>query len=145
MKNILLILLFTLSIILTGCHPGLHLNVSATNHLNPDINHHPSPVVMYLYTMKQRELFDLANFKSLTSPSKTLDDSLVKSYIFEIYPGQAKALSLPLTKTENYIGIFTAYRKLPSDNWKKVIDISTHPSSVTLTIKLDSNTMHINR
>ncbi|WP_230389701.1 type VI secretion system lipoprotein TssJ [Piscirickettsia salmonis] len=70
--------------------------------------------------MKQRELFDLANFKSLTNPSKTLDDSLVKSYIFEIYPGQAKALSLPLTKTENYIGIFAAYRKLPSDNWKKV-------------------------
>ncbi|WP_230396807.1 type VI secretion system lipoprotein TssJ [Piscirickettsia salmonis] len=139
--------------------------------------------------MKQRELFDLANFKSLTNPSKTLDDSLVKSYIFEIYPGQAKALSLPLTKTENYIGIFAAYRKLPSDNWKKVnkfaqnsiylssqqatryfgklplrvvmrfvffrsklrgirplaIDISTHPSSVTLTIKLDNNTMHINR
>ncbi|ODN42527.1 type VI secretion system lipoprotein TssJ [Piscirickettsia litoralis] len=145
MKNHILILLFTSFIALAGCSPGLHLNFNATSNLNPDINHHPSPVVVYLYTLKQRELFDLANFQSLVNASKTLSDSLVKSYTFEIYPGQTKELSLPLSKTASYIGLFAAYRDLPVNSWKNVIDISHHPSSVTLAIKLDNNTIKVSR
>jgi len=135
-----------LILILQGCaaHSGIKsdINVKTAAYLNPDINGHPSPVVLTIYELKSQQYFNQATYNQLaTEPTNTLKTSLIDLHPFEIQPNYNFNDTLYLNNNIHYIGVTAAYRNIDSALWKKLLPLPHNTKKIKLLINLESENL----
>lgn len=124
------IFLVTLFLLLTGCStvnyivpPSTDLEFNVADDVNPDINGRPSPVVIKVFELSSRAVFDTQDFFSLYGDAeKVLGPDLLNKDEIELQPGQKFDYKMTLDKNTRFIGIVVAYRSIDKAKWRGVIE-----------------------
>ncbi|WP_240478353.1 type VI secretion system lipoprotein TssJ [Photobacterium aquae] len=119
------------SIILSGCtvanyvvSPYTSVKFEITEDVNPDLNGRASPVVVKVFSLSSRTLFDNQDFFSIyDDPNKVLGPDLIETNEFEFLPGSNYQYEINLTPGIRYAGILVAYRDIENARWREVIEI----------------------
>ncbi|MET1254954.1 type VI secretion system lipoprotein TssJ [Aliikangiella maris] len=102
--------------------PFTDLNFKAAPELNPDLKGRPSPVVVKIYELGSRTIFDGSDFFVLyEKPQTVLKGDLLSKDELEFRPGQQSTHRLTLNKGTKYIGLIVAYRDISNSRWRAVI------------------------
>jgi len=126
LSNMFLAVLF---LFLTGCStvnyivpPSTDLEINVAKDVNPDINGRPSPVVIRVFELSSRAVFDTQDFFSLYgNAEKALGPDLLKKDEIELQPGQKLDYKMKLNQNTRFIGIIVAYRDIDKAKWRAVI------------------------
>lgn len=89
----------------------LFVNIKAEENINPSTNNIPSPVVLRVYQLKDKTIFNEANFLQLYHNDEDVlkNDLLSKRIITDLYPGNEKKITIPLMEGSQYIGVLVEY------------------------------------
>lgn len=129
---------FTALVLLAGCSSlspystltKVNLKLTASDHLNPDINGRASPIVVSLFELKHPVAFESSDFFSLYERAKeSLAPDMVATEELELRPGETVELNLTVKKCSHYVGILAAYRDLSDTKWRYTINVA--PEAVT--------------
>ncbi len=117
--SLILLLLFSLS----GCSlidffkAGgiLFVNIKTEDNINPNANNIASPVVLRIYQLKDKTIFNESSFLQLYHNDEDVlkNELLSKRVITGLYPGNEKEITIPLMEGSQYIGViveFSNYR-----------------------------------
>lgn len=121
--------LFALS--LTACsvanmvvEPFSKLEFEVAENINPDINGRPSPVVVKVFELSSRTLFDNQDFFALFDDAESvLGPDLISKTEFDFEPDSQYEHSLSLSPGVRYAGILVAYRDIDTASWREVVAI----------------------
>ncbi|GAA5217864.1 type VI secretion system lipoprotein TssJ [Corallincola platygyrae] len=117
--------------VLSGCSavnavvdPYTYLNFHVAEDVNPDRNGRPSPVVVKVYELSSRTVFDSQDFFSLYDDADAVlgPDLLVKDE-FEFEPGEHVEFKMKINPNVRYAGLLVAYRDIENARWREVIEI----------------------
>jgi type VI secretion system protein VasD len=117
----------------------VRLSVEASATLNLDACGHPTPVVLRLYELAQRDRFERATFFELYDhESAALAATVLSRRVVVLHPGETWRASLTLLPQTRAIGVMAAYEKISEATWRSAVDVS--PSTTrTLTVTADTN------
>jgi type VI secretion system protein VasD len=105
--------------------PSTDLIFHVAKDVNPDLNERPSPVVVTIYQLSSRTIFDNQDFFSLYENAQTiLGPDLLTKQELELQPEQEMVQTLKLNKNANYVGIVVAYRDVDNSRWRGVVEVS---------------------
>lgn len=131
-------------LILAGCSTlspyshltKLHLRLTASDQLNPDLNGRPSPIVVRLYELKHAVAFENADFFSLYERAReALAPDMVATEELELRPGETLELKLSVQKGSRYVGVVAAYRDLSQASWRSTLHLAPRTATeVDLTL-----------
>jgi type VI secretion system protein VasD len=131
LKNILFAIGFVVSAgFLSGCAtlnaivpPSTDLKFNVSADINPDKSGRPSPVVVKVFELSSRTIFDTQDFFTLyESPENILGPDLLKKDELELQPEQIKEHKMVLNKNTRYIGFVVAYRDIDGSRWRAVVE-----------------------
>lgn len=122
---------FSLLFLVLGCTtmnkivpPSTDLIISVSKNVNPDASERPSPVVMKIFELSSRTIFDTQDFFSLyDTPEKTLGPDLLKKDELELQPDSVKEYKMSLNRNTRYVGVVVAYRNIDQARWRAVIEV----------------------
>lgn len=102
----------------------LDVDLSAREGLNPDDAGRATSVVVRVYQLRDRKIFDGASYDDLLKKDRTiLAQDLQDSKAVALNPGASASLSQPMKADTNYVAIVAFYRNPGSDDgWKYVIE-----------------------
>ncbi|MGF1702371.1 type VI secretion system lipoprotein TssJ [Photobacterium makurazakiensis] len=134
MKPLFMVITFALmTIVIVGCtvanyvvpaYTSLNFNISSD--VNPDLNGRPSPIVVKVYELSSRTLFDNQDFFSLyDDPKYVLGPDLIEKNEFEFSPKSQYEYKLKLSPGVRYAGIIVAYQDIENARWREVVNIDT--------------------
>jgi len=105
--------------------PSTDLVFHVADDANPDLDGRPSPVVVTIYELSSRTIFDNQDFFSLyESAESILGPDLLSKQELELQPEQKFEQTLVLNKNANYVGVVVAYRDVDNSRWRGVVDVS---------------------
>lgn len=95
-----------LLVFLVGCStvnkfvpPSTDLNINVAADVNPDISGRPSPVVLKVFELSSRTIFDTQDFFSLyDTPEEILGPDLLKKDELELQPGSKLEYKMSLNR-----------------------------------------------
>ena len=112
----------------TGCASGpkpakVNLNLVASNSVNPDLEGHPSPVVVQIYRIRAADAFNNARFFELYDDAEqVLGQDLVGVTEIEMSPNSKRTLPVEgMTVDTRYIGVLAAYRDIDKARWRAIL------------------------
>ncbi len=117
--------------------PEARFYINASHTINPDSNGRPSPLVVNVYELKSKSLFEALDFFSLyDSADKFLGpDLLVKKEIY-LQPGEKLVYQADVNSNVEYVGFVAAYRDINNSNWRAITSIDTNDQNEYL-VELD--------
>lgn len=121
-----------LVVAMAGCSsapkPGIvALSISAGGDINPDATGQATPVVVRVYQLAADAQFQSADFFQLYDKEQAvLGADLLGREEVTISPGGARALSIPLKPTAQFIGIAVAFRDIDRASWRAVVAVPPH-------------------
>ena len=128
-------IIFTLvmSVFLGGCSVANYvvpayttLKFEISEDVNPDLNGRASPVVVKVFELSSRTLFDSQDFFALYDiPQDVLGPDLIGKKEFEFAPGSQHIYELNLPTGIRYAGILVAYQDIENARWREVVEIDT--------------------
>jgi type VI secretion system protein VasD len=133
LKNIILaVLISTTAVLISSCAtinsiipPSTDINFNVSADINPDMNGRASPVVVKVFELSSRTIFDTQDFFTLyESPEDILGPDLLKKDELELQPEELKKYKMVLNKNTRYVGFVVAYRNIDSSRWRSVIEVS---------------------
>ena len=133
LKNILMAILVSTALVgITSCStinaiipPSTDINFNVSADINPDMNGRASPVVVKVFELSSRTIFDTQDFFTLYETSEDiLGPDLLKKDELELQPDQIKTHKMVLNKNTRYVGFVVAYRNIDSSRWRSVIEVS---------------------
>lgn len=105
--------------------PSTDLIFHVADDTNPDLEGRPSPVVVTIYELSSRTIFDNQDFFSLYENSESiLGPDLLTKQELELQPEQKITQTLTLNKNANYVGVVVAYRDVDNSRWRGVVEVS---------------------
>ena len=105
--------------------PSTDINFNASADINPDMNGRASPVVIKVFELSSRTIFDTQDFFTLyESPEDILGPDLLKKDELELQPEELQQYKMVLNKNTRYVGFVVAYRNIDSSRWRSVIEVS---------------------
>ena len=124
------VVLSALVFLLSGCStvnyivpPSTDLKFNVAEDVNPDINGRPSPVVIKVFELSSKAVFDTQDFFSLYGDAeKVLGPDLLKRDEVELQPGQEFKYEMTLDKNTRFIGVVVAYRDIDKAKWRGVVE-----------------------
>jgi len=100
------------------------LSISASEHLNPDIDNRASPIVLRIYQLTHIDTFNNSDFFALYENDQSL---LAKDLKFreelEIKPSESSIKTLNINPDSKYIAVLGAFRDLDNAQWKSFLAI----------------------
>ena len=149
-RTLTLCALLLLSITTSGCFTKkappptqLAAKIVTSQHLNPNADGAPSPLVVRLYELKSTAKFKNADFFSLfDNDTQALGADLLAKDEFRFNPGDSKALQRKLDPATRFIGVMAAYRDLEKSVWQTTAPIAEHQLN-SYTILLGRNEISI--
>lgn len=136
------ICILTLSFV-SGCSvanyvvdPYTTLDFKVSENVNPNVNGRASPVVVRVFELSSRTLFESQDFFTLfDDASGVLGPELISKSEFEFEPGQEYKHSVSLRPGVRYAGILVAYQDIDNASWREIVEISpTSYSTVTVNV-----------
>lgn len=106
----------------------LHLDFTARETLNTDARESNSlsePVVVRIYQLKDRKVFDKTVYQQLLKEGDTiLKDDLLASRDVVVKPGGDASLDLPLEADAQFVAVIGLFRHpdMESNTWKQVLE-----------------------
>ena len=127
----LYLLSFSLLFLVLGCTtmnkivpPSTDLIINVSKSVNPDTSERPSPVVMKIFELSSRTIFDTQDFFSLyDTPEKILGPDLLKKDELELQPDSVQQYKMSLNRNTRYVGVVVAYRNKDQARWRAVIEV----------------------
>ena len=104
----------------------VEFTLHSTNRLNPSDSGQPVPVVVRIYTLRDRGRFDSATFQELWKQDYDyLGDDLLDRKEITLKPDSREPLEFTLDKEkeENFLGVMALFRKYQTGTWRTVIPI----------------------
>ena len=122
---------FSLLFLVLGCStvnklvpPSTDLIINVSKNVNPDTSDRPSPVVMKIFELSSRTIFDTQDFFSLyDTPEKLLGPDLLKKDELELQPNSVQKYKMSLNRNTRYVGVVVAYRNIDQARWRAVIEV----------------------
>ncbi|ADT70245.1 MAG: type VI secretion system protein VasD [Pseudoalteromonas tetraodonis] len=122
---------FSLLFLVLGCTtmnkivpPSTDLIINVSKNVNPDTSERPSPVVMKIFELSSRTIFDTQDFFSLyDTPEKILGPDLLKKDELELQPDSVQQYKMSLNRNTRYVGVVVAYRNIDQARWRAVIEV----------------------
>lgn len=100
------------------------LKFDVSRHVNPDLKGRASPVVVKVFELSSKTIFESQDFFSLyDEPEKYLGPDLILKNEFEFAPGSQHFYDLSLAPGSRYAGILVAYRDIDNARWREVVEI----------------------
>lgn len=131
MSNKLLLCLVSSVLLISSCAtmnnivpPSTDLQINVADNVNPDVTGRSSPVVMKIYELSSRTIFDTQDFFSLyDDPETILGPDLLKKDELELQPDTTQEYKMKLNKNTRYVGLIVAYRDIEQARWRSVIEV----------------------
>lgn len=107
----------------------LQLDFTAREALNTDTNEHNSlsqPVMIRIYQLKDRKVFDKLVYQQLLQSDATLlNDDLLASRDLVLKPGAGASLDMPMAAPAKFIAVVGLFRQPDNEknDWKQVLEI----------------------
>ncbi len=140
LRNMCKSIFLLLAVFISSCSPSadntLTLNFITTEDLNPDVEGRPSPIVIFIYQLKNKDYFISKDFLSLYENDLLGDDMISKREV-EIKPSQTYKFQDTLEKVTKFVGVIGAYRNINQAHWRQVIPINENENS-EFTFKFNS-------
>lgn len=115
--------------------------IAASTKVNPDFDGRPSPIVVRIYELKSRNLFDTADFYDMYSDEKAiLGDEFLRRTEHQIRPGDVLPVDIELREDTRYIGVLAAYRDVNEAKWRDSVAVAAE-KKFRLSINLERLTM----
>jgi len=103
--------------------PSTDITFNTSADVNPDSSGRASPVVVKVFELSSRTIFDTQDFFTLyEKPEDILGPDLLKKDELELQPEQLKELKMVLDKNTRYVGFVVAYRNIDSSRWRAVVE-----------------------
>ncbi|WP_282176035.1 type VI secretion system lipoprotein TssJ [Vibrio nereis] len=100
------------------------LDFVVSEEVNPDLSGRPSPVVIKVYELSSRTLFENHQFFELyDNPKNVLGPDLINIEEFEFYPGTTHSYDVSMEPGVSYVGVLVAYRDLSNARWREIIEV----------------------
>ncbi|MDP4537676.1 type VI secretion system lipoprotein TssJ [Alkalimonas collagenimarina] len=104
--------------------PSTTLHFRVAHDLNPDQNERPSPVIVKVYELASKTVFENQDFFALyDDPSAVLRTDLLKKDEFVFEPGQSSESRMELHPATKAVGVIVAYRDIENARWRAVVDV----------------------
>ena len=131
MNKQLLLCLLGINLLLSSCTtvnkiipPSTDLFINVAGNVNPDITGRPSPVVMKVFELSSRTIFDTQDFFSLyDEPESILGPDLLKKDELELQPDSKQEYKMKLDRNTRFVGVIVAYRDIDQARWRSVIEV----------------------
>lgn len=132
MRAIKLLVLFSLlALVLTGCQavyatfpPSTKLHFKVAADINPDIEGRPSPVIIRVYELASKTVFENQDFFALyDNPEAILRTDLLKKDELVFEPGQRNEYRMALQPATKAVALVAAYRDIEGARWRAVVDV----------------------
>ena len=100
----------------------LHFRVAAD--INPDFDNRPSPVIIRVYELASKTVFENQDFFALyDSPETVLRTDLLKKDELVFEPGQRNEYRMALLPATKAVAVVAAYRDIEGARWRAVVDV----------------------
>ncbi len=104
--------------------PSTDITFHTAGDVNPDLSGRPSPVVVKVFELSSRTIFDTQDFFTLyESPEHVLGPDLIKKDELELQPDGNIEYKMELNKNARYVGVVVAYRDIDSARWRAVVEV----------------------
>jgi len=131
MNKKLILCLLSCTLLISSCAtfnnivpPSTDLRINVAENVNPDITGRPSPVVMKVFELSSRTIFDTQDFFSLyDEPELILGPDLLKKDELELQPDSKQKYMMKLNRNTRYVGLIVAYRDIDKARWRSVIEV----------------------
>jgi type VI secretion system protein VasD len=117
--------------------PSTDVTFNISDDINPDQTGRASPVVVKVFELSSRTIFDTQDFFTLyETPEDILGPDLLKKDELELQPEEKKEYKMVLNKNTRYVGFVVAYRNIDSSRWRAVVEVEpTGYGNVTMNIE----------
>ncbi|WP_166839665.1 type VI secretion system lipoprotein TssJ [Rheinheimera pleomorphica] len=132
MKIIKALVLMWLSLtLLAGCQavyatfpPSTKLHFRVATDINPDFDGRPSPVIIKVYELASKTVFENQDFFALyDNPEAILRTDLLKKDELVFEPGQRNEYRMALQPATKAVAVVAAYRDIEGARWRAVVDV----------------------
>ena len=132
MNAIKMTILVLLSLaVLAGCQavystfpPSTTLHFRVASDINPDLDNRPSPVIIKVYELASKTVFESQDFFALyDNPEATLRTDLLKKDELVFEPGQRNEYRMTLQPATKAVAVIAAYRDIEGARWRAVVDV----------------------
>lgn len=127
MKNVSILLI---CVVLTACASSGENSVDfsyfirASADINPNVDKHPSPVVVRVYQLSNRVNFDNASYDALfESDHNALGAEYITLNEYLIHPDSNNKVELQISENAKFIGVSVGYRSIDMVNWRTVVAV----------------------
>ncbi|MDH2432934.1 type VI secretion system lipoprotein TssJ [Pokkaliibacter sp. MBI-7] len=136
--------------LLSGCStvnsvvpPSTDLDFKVSKQVNPDPSGRASPLVVRIYELSSRSVFDSQDFFALyDNPDQVLSQDMLSKDELVLEPGSKKTVTLRLDRKTRYIAVMAAFRDIENARWRDVVvadpegyddfDVNIEKLSITL-------------
>ncbi|MDX1392081.1 MAG: type VI secretion system lipoprotein TssJ [Rheinheimera sp.] len=127
----LLILLGAVAVVLAGCQavyatfpPSTKLHFRVASDINPDFDGRPSPVIIKVYELASKTVFENQDFFALyDNPESILRTDLLKKDELVFEPGQRNEYRMALQPATKAVAVVAAYRDIEGARWRAVVEV----------------------
>lgn len=152
-KFIKMVIVFAfMSVLLFGCSvanlvvdPYTTLEFEVSNKVNPDLNGRASPVVVKVYELQSKTIFESQDFFMIYDESdKIFGPDLLSKDELSLSPGENFKYDLKMSSGSKYVGIVVAYRDIENSKWREIIELD-HKGYNTHNLMVDSLSVHVKK
>lgn len=105
----------------------LTAKIVTSEHLNPNAEGVPSPLVVRIYELKSTAKFNNTDFFSLfDDDTQALGADLLAKDEFHFNPGESNTIQRRLDPATRFIGVMAAFRDLEKSIWQATAPIAEH-------------------
>jgi len=137
MRNTLALILLTLFLISCSSKKDrmpedgeIKINLIADKDINPNEKGHPAPLNIFIYNIRDTDVFSNADFFEIIEGSnKSLASTSSKMYEAILKPGEMRSIFLSTENKVQALGVIGAYRDLNDAVWLKIYELPPPVSS----------------
>lgn len=103
---------------------SLEFAIEADQEININTNGEAAPVVLRLYELKSKSIFEQASFfELLDGDTAKLGADLVAKREFEVKPGEKSTFTRDSPSDAKHVGVIAGFREIETAQWRSLIDI----------------------
>lgn len=108
----------------------IKITLIADRDINPNDNGHPAPLSIFIYNVKDADVFSNADFfEIIDDSSKPLLTASSKIYEAILQPGETRSVFITLNDGDRTLGFIGAYRNLNDSVWLATWDLPKKKTS----------------
>lgn len=102
----------------------IRINLIADKDINPNDSDHPAPLNIFIYSVKERDVFTSADFFDIVEgKNKSIQTAASKVYEAILLPGEKRTIYIKPDSDVRALGFIGAYRDLDDAVWMNTWDI----------------------